>query len=433
MAKHLVVVSVDALVFEDLEYAKTLPNFGKILSTGAIIERVTTIYPSLTHPVHASIMCGRPAGDTGVIANTVFDMQNGNGVWFNDFSQLKCETIFHAAKKAGLTTASCRWPLTEHAGEVIDYLVPEVFGKVLTEYENPADAYRATGTSECIMDIVQKAIDIYGAENDHPNYDEFEIYCSAEIIKRYKPSVLFTHPGQVDHIRHVTGVFSDEVKKAVELTDKWIGMLFEALRDAEIENQTDIVILSDHGQLNIVRKMHPNTFLADAGYIETDKDGKITSWKAFAHSCSLSSQIYLSEPENKELYDGVYELLQRLACEKIYGFERVFTKDEVKERYGLDGGFSFVIETDGYTAFAEEIKRPAVTELDTSDYRFGKATHGHMPEKGPQPTFFGMGPSFKTGACVKNCHVIDHASTFAKILGIDFPSGKGKSIDEILK
>lgn len=26
--KHLIVVSVDALVYEDLEYAKTLPAFG---------------------------------------------------------------------------------------------------------------------------------------------------------------------------------------------------------------------------------------------------------------------------------------------------------------------------------------------------------------------------------------------------------------------
>ena len=46
--KHLIVVSVDALVYEDLEYAKTLPSFGKLMSEGAIIERVKTIYPSLT-------------------------------------------------------------------------------------------------------------------------------------------------------------------------------------------------------------------------------------------------------------------------------------------------------------------------------------------------------------------------------------------------
>ena len=39
MSRHMIVASVDALVFEDIEYAKTLPNFAKILSTGSIIER----------------------------------------------------------------------------------------------------------------------------------------------------------------------------------------------------------------------------------------------------------------------------------------------------------------------------------------------------------------------------------------------------------
>ena len=37
-SKHLIVVSVDALVFEDLEYAKTLPMFGKILREGSMVE-----------------------------------------------------------------------------------------------------------------------------------------------------------------------------------------------------------------------------------------------------------------------------------------------------------------------------------------------------------------------------------------------------------
>ena len=63
-SKHLIVVSVDALVFEDLEYAKTLPMFGRILREGSVVERVKTIYPSLTHPVHASLLTGCPAGVT---------------------------------------------------------------------------------------------------------------------------------------------------------------------------------------------------------------------------------------------------------------------------------------------------------------------------------------------------------------------------------
>ena len=72
MDKHLIVVSVDAMVYEDLEYCKTLPNFSKILKDASVIERVCTIYPSLTHPVHATLITGKTAGGTGIVNNIAF-------------------------------------------------------------------------------------------------------------------------------------------------------------------------------------------------------------------------------------------------------------------------------------------------------------------------------------------------------------------------
>ena len=111
--KHVIVVSVDAMVFEDLEYARELPHFKKLLEGGSLIERVTTIYPSLTHPVHATLLTGAPAGVTGVIRNEILTPGKLKGLpWYNLLSDIKCDTILHAAKRAGLTTACCTWPLT---------------------------------------------------------------------------------------------------------------------------------------------------------------------------------------------------------------------------------------------------------------------------------------------------------------------------------
>lgn len=56
MAKHLIVMSVDAMVFEDLEILKHCKNTARLLKNGALIERMHTIYPSLTHPVHVTCM-----------------------------------------------------------------------------------------------------------------------------------------------------------------------------------------------------------------------------------------------------------------------------------------------------------------------------------------------------------------------------------------
>jgi len=431
--KHLIVVSVDALVYEDLEYAATLPAFGKILKEGALIQRVETIYPSLTHAVHASIMTGCPAGVTGIVSNDIFEAGKFGRPWYNHLDEVKCETIFHAAKKAGLTTAACRWPVTANGDDVIDYLVPEIMGEDMNGHEDEAaEVYRRLGTSECVMDIVEAALDKYGPGHTHPEYDEFEIWCAAEIIRRFKPNILFSHPGYVDSERHRTGLFSDYVRESVRVTDEWLTMLLEAVHDAGIEDSTDFVVLSDHGHLGIQRTLCPNVFLADAGLIRTDAQGNLVSWDAYICGCGLSGQVYLSRPEDEALKSQVFELLRSMAREGIYGFERVFTLDEVRERYGLDGAFSFVIETDGFTSFSEDWKRPVVRGFDLSDYRFGHSTHGHMPEKGPQPPFMGMGPSFKKGAVLAKGHILDHAATFAKILGIDLPQAQGKPADVIL-
>ena len=122
-----------------------------------------------------------------------------------------------------------------------------------------------------------------------------------------------------------------------------------------------------------------------------------------------------------------------MASEGIYGFEKVYTDDEVRERYGLFGDFSFVLETDGYTSFGERLTRPVVTGFDAGDYRFGRGTHGHEPHKGPQPMFIAKGPSFRAGVTIKEGNILNHAPTLARVLGIELRDAWGKPVEQILK
>ena len=121
--------------------------------------------------------------------------------------------------------------------------------------------------------------------------------------------------------------------------------------------------------------------------------------------------------------------------EEVYGISEVFTAKEIQEKEHLKGDFSFVLETDGYTTFGNDWNRPLVTpyEDDGEDYKFGHATHGYLPEKGPQPVFIGFGPDIKKGVVLENGNVIDVASTCAELLGFTMENVDGKSIREILK
>ena len=434
MSKHLIVVSVDALTFEDLEFAKTLPFFGKLLNGGAVIQKVKSIYPSFTHPAHATLITGRTAGKTGIVNNRVFNPASPDapGVYYNYLDEIKCDTLIHSAKRNGLTVATSSWPMTSGGSEYIDYLVPNAMNSDFIGYEDdPLQVYRRLGSKECVMDIIEKAVSLYGYQNRHPEMDDLQTYCCCEIIKRFKPNLLLTHPGFVDDERHRYGVFNDKIEASLVRTDAWLGAIYEAVKEAGIEAETDFIVLGDHGQINITRTVHINSYLKRAGFIQTDEKGKILSWDAYAYSVGASAQVYLSN-KNEELYSAVYSLLSSMANEGVYGFEKVYCEQEVREKYGLYGDFSFVLETDGYTAFGDAIKEPPIVSVPLENCRYGRGTHGYEPEKGPQTTLLAIGPSIKKGAVVEKGELINHAPTFAKILGIDFACD-GKPETRILK
>ncbi|MBE6536680.1 MAG: alkaline phosphatase family protein [Ruminococcaceae bacterium] len=433
---HLIVISVDALVFEDIEYLKTLPAFSRLLYGAAVIKRVRTIYPSLTHPVHASIISGAPAGITGVINNHIFNPNSpdkDNKRWFNSFSDIKCDTLIHAAKRAGLTIGVSTWPLISDCADAVDYLVPSILNCDIEGREEPIEVYRERGASNEMMEIIGEAVKRFGIKNQHPEYDEFQIYCASEIIKKYKPNLLLIHPGDVDSKRHKSGVFGSLVNEALENTDRWLGDILSAIDEAGIAEDTDVVVMSDHGQINISRVISPNVWLCDNGLIKTDENGAVTEWSAWIASAGASAQVYLSNPDDKNLYERVYTLLTNMADEGIYGFGHVYTAEELREKYGYFGGFSFVLETDGYTSFSEKLTRPVVTFFDPSDYRAGRATHGHEPSAGPKPPFIAKGPSFSPGVTLEEGNILNHAPTLAKVLGVELRDAVGTAVNEILK
>ena len=165
---------------------------------------------------------------------------------------------------------------------------------------------------------------------------------------------------------------------------------------------------------------------------QVDENGNLRDWTAFCCSNAMSAMVYLKDPANVQDYAKTYAVLQKMAAEGIYGFTTVYTKDETKAM-GLDGDFSFVLETDGYTSFSTDWNRPAVRPFDRNDFRYGHATHGYLPEKGPQPTFMAVGPSFRENVWLDSAAMIDEAPTFAALLGVPLPAADGKILQELLR
>ena len=427
--RRVIVISVDAMVFEDTELLRKLPTFASVWDQTARVERVRSVYPTITYPCHTTMMTGVYPDRHGVIS----DEQEAPGQlkpkWVHYRKSVKAPTFFDLAKENGMSTASVFWPVTG-GDPAIDYLLDEYW----PQYPgcSDAEAFRESGTSEEVMEkiVMPNIALVEGTPRKHPDSDDF-IYASAcSIIRQYKPQLLAVHHASVDHYRHKSGVFTPLVEHGIHEVDHWMGMVFKAVRDAGVMDETDFFIVSDHGQMDIRRAVAINALFAEKGLITLDENGGFKDWRAWVKSGGLSALVYVKDPADEQ---QVYDLLCHLRDEGVYGVSEVFTREEAARDHHLDGAFSFVLETDGMTTFSSEWTRPLVRPLTNADYRLGRATHGYMPHKGPQPTLIAFGPHIKPGVVLSDANLVDEAPTIAHALGLTMDNVEGHVLHELFK
>ena len=440
MNKKILLISLDAMVQEDVEYLMNKPdsNFRKIMGNFARVEQMQSVYPSLTYPAHFAIASGCNPGKSGFYENFYLPFnKEGKKGWITESKHCPVEDFFAAAKRANMTTASVFWPSMAN-NENIDWLINECFPTADMDYKALFVSY---GANEEALNIIEKAksylpkdiISGHNGPNSENTHDAFLTECLCLLIKEHHPDFTVAHHSFIDTVRHRYGVFGEHVTKALDITDEWLGKIVDALTESGVYEDTNIVIVSDHGQMNYNRMVKPNRLLLKGGFLTENEEHQIDTWKARAVSCSMSAHVYLQDKNDTKLYDEVYHYLKQYADEGVWGFNQVLTEDETKEKYGLYGDFSFVLESDGYTCFWESVKEPIVKTVEITDYREARAAHGYRPELGPQPIFCAKGPDFVPQAVMHEGSIIDIAPTLATIMGQCMPDAQGKVLKDLLR
>ena len=437
--KRLFVYSVDAMVTEDLAYLKQKKNFSQFLEHVSGCESIQTIYPSITYPVHVAIQTGCYPEKNGIYCNTLFNTDGSNVGWYWDSRNIKTDNIFAAAKRNGYTTGVGYWPVTAYNTNV-DYHLPEYW------LAYPGDTFEGTfsemGADDYIVSLMQKhshllpsTYRLTGKANFtvEPQFDDFMVHVVCDFIREKAPEVVFIHGSLIDSYRHKNGIFNAKVEEGLDQVDEWFGMIQQAYKDAGVYEDTNFVILSDHGQRDLARVVKPNAYLADKGFIRLDEEGNVADWDCYGISNGMSMTFWLKNPNDQKKHDEVLAYLRHLADEGIYGFTQVFTREELARDHHWDGDFAFVVEGDGYTSFADGCTRPLVSNFDLKDYRMGRATHGYLPDKGPQPVFLCKGPDIKPDVMLPRHPIVDEGPTFAALLGIELQGAQGTAMRELLK
>ncbi|QOR72405.1 alkaline phosphatase family protein [Ruania alkalisoli] len=429
MPNKLLVVSVDAMHTDDIPFARTLPAFSRILERAAVAE-IEGIYPSVTYPNHTAQLTGCPPARSGVFNNLQFQPGQGDASeWFWDAAMIRVPTILEAAQQAGLSTAAVQWPVTGNARGV-DHLVPEIACPQV--FDGLEDQYLRTTDAHSYERYILPNLSLIHTDKRKGKYFDFVNHVSAEVLRAERPDVMFVHLVEVDTARHAGGSYGPHVEEALRQVDATLGAYLDVLEATGDLQSTNIVLVSDHGHVDVEQHTNLNTLFVERGFIRLDAEGNLADWDVFCLGAGLSGQLFLADALPVERRRDIEALLVEIESEPQYRIEKIWTAQESLRDYGLDGPFEWVVESEPGVIVGMLWDRRTVVRAGDEDFPALKGSHGHAPRHGGQPVFIGSGPAFTPGADAGRRNMLDEAATFAHLLGLELPDCEGEVVTEML-
>ena len=431
LTDHLIVISFDCLSALDFPLLQELPHFQELLRDGSYVEKVETIYPSVTYPCHTTIVTGNLPNRHGIINNTLLQPGRLSPDWNWYRSAIRGTTLYDEAKKAGLTTAALLWPVTGKAK--IDYNLPEIFAnrpwqnQILVSLRNGSPGYQWE---------LNKLFGHLRNGLNQPELDDFVLESTVHTIKTKKPNLLLVHFTDLDSQRHYHGFSSEEAKRAIYRHNERLGKIVHALKVSNLFEKSTIVVLGDHSALDENKAVNLNVLFREHNLISTNSKGKINNWKAYCKSCDGSAYIYLKDSEDSGTSQQVKKILDTLLQDPHSGIEKMISGKEAAMK-GADGNCAYMVEAkkgyffleDHHGAYIKEITKEDVI----ADHKYTLACHGYSPEKKDYFTIFmAAGKGIQKNVTLPYIRLVDEGPTLARLLGLDLGKTDGKIVEELI-
>jgi len=313
-------------ITEANKHSLDIPTLRKIYAEGRSAEGVVGVVPTITYPSHTTMMTGVWPIEHEIFGNQKFSPFAEGKEQITEFGDIKVETLWEAAHKAGYTVASVGWPVTT-GSKYIDWLLP---ANAAFEGNDPdggsakADPNRHYDNPPGLREQLASEL----PRDEKLGINETRHIWELAVIKRFKPEFMTTHIGDLDHEEHAHGPFSPEANAAMEKADNEIAELIAAER----ANYPDayIFIVSDHGFLPTEHSLYVNGLLAKEGLLDIPKH----TWDAAAYTTGALAAIIVRDPNDTKTVEKVRAVITNAAKDPAYGIGRVLTHDEVVTRGG---------------------------------------------------------------------------------------------------
>lgn len=428
--KYLVVISFDGLATLDFKYISELPNFKRFLSTASYCKNVYSVYPTLTYPAHATIVTGKYPKNHGIVNNTLLQINRRSPDWYWFRNEINGDTFYDLAIKKGKKVAALLWPTT--AKSKIQYNMPEIFAN--RRWQNQILVSILNGSPLYQFELNKRFGSLRNGLSQ-PNLDNFIHESLLYTIEHKKPDIALVHYTDLDSMRHYHGFHSSQAKHALQRHDRRLGEIIDKMHESGIYDDSTIVILGDHSSLDENKVINLNVLLLKQGYINVDKNKKITSYKAIVKNCDGSAYLYVKE-NNEAIINGISKLISEFNRE-YNCIDNVYTRAEAIE-FGADPKCALMLEAKLGYYFQDEIEGDTIVDIKSInklDYpHYTKATHGYSPYKDNYTTvFMAAGCGIREKAVIDKMNLVDESPTIARLLDIELKDVDGKVIEQYLE
>jgi len=418
---RLLIISLDAAFEEDASFLLSLPNLGALADRGVFCQRVQTIYPSLTYPVHTSLLTGCYPDKHGIGHNEKYapNLPANKRPWHWDAQEIQAETLHQAAWRAGREVASILWPVSGH-NPAVHYNFPEVHAlpgenqtaKVLRygsfwwllqselKYGRTREGINQPHLDRFAALLAQKLIE--KQYNPHPPKEKaHSVAPSLRQQRMHMPDVLTLHLTDLDVVRHQQGTHTEETRAALVRLDQHVGHLMRALEEVGVLEDTVVAVVSDHGHADVSRVVALDSWLRAQGL------------PARAQTLGCGAYIRCERGD----YHAVTEAL--LQHQEELRISQVYTRRQLRQMHAPTD-IQLAVEAQEGVEFVDDLEAPP-----------HRATHGFGPEHPASQCLLWMaGPPFLRGARLRAAHVVDIAPTLAHAVRLELPQAQGRILYE---
>jgi len=341
---YLILISFDGFRWDYPQRGLT-PNLKMIEDQGVSALSLMPVFPTKTFPNHISIITGLYPENHGIIHNEFYNHFMGKKYKVGDEKSIRDarwylgEAFWETSERQGIITASYFWPGSELT---LEYRRPTYF-----EYYNQNRPYK-----ERIEGVIQWL----------------------QLPEEKRPHFITLYFEATDSKGHKHGPDSPETNLAIQELDRTLGLLLSELKQLEFSDEINIIVVSDHGMINVDTKR-----MINIEKILKDMDYKIQDYGPVM-------MIDCSEQDEQAIYQRLHENQDHF---------KAYLRENLPDHYHFKNhpfiSPIILIAEMGWTLV--DNKRKIALKLYSSGGNHGYDNH----QLDMHGIFYAIGPAFKKG------------------------------------